>query len=747
MRPTIGMLRYVMILAALGLAGDFWLASRRAGPIDTSAPSVSQFGYNELRAGSVYSSLTVESYTPLKPRKLPEKKIVYAAMPVYLNGERNPFPGVEGRHLIFYGSVHRMSAIDLVDHRPLWTLDVEGWASDQAPVIDLERGKLYFSAYTDEESERGLPKLRVWLYSVNLDGSELDGFEVDIDSLFAPEGLTPPTDPSELLHCRTALGLNDEPDSHYVYFGCSMNPAPEGAPYDHARGNHGILVAAHLDEQGKLLGGDRVSAFSPSRVTDNPQTGFATGIWNSGSAPARLPGNSLLVATGNGPLIPEEDNYGCSIVRVDGRTLAVSQSEAGESYYSVDDADYRECHAQNIDIGCSATAVIEHDGQMFAVAGGKDGSLKSFDPHRLPGSHRADKIEHGIGGPICGQPIVRLNKDGQVQALAVAGNSDRWEKPSDWTIATAAAHTRLADLGYRQGPCVGLLPREKPTNGLALSLLYAGRFRHDFVALPEGGELAQQLVDGSFQPRDRRESVTTVERAEGARYVPVQGLGWLYSSRSLTAPRGFSYARLETYASGSGGLYTLPAADRTQPAEHRNAEAEPVRGKEDLQQTPAYFLASDAEAGPCEGWTAAGLEPIHFYTWSRPKRETGWVAASFVLGRDREPKPLWAHERADGTAHLFSSPVFTQAPEGQTGLAIFPVAAGSSGRLVILNAETGDLVDEIPFDGLPHFTMPLVVGDRIYMSTWLGGMYVFARESSLSNYPSRSPILRFFRGL
>jgi len=689
--------------------------------------------------------MSAKTYTPHRSRRLPGTADALDAMPIYVNGYRNPLPGIAGRHVMFFGSTQRMTAYDLESEQEIWSVEIDGYRADQAPVADLDRGILYFTGSLYPKNGNGFQE---WVYSVSLDGTGLEGFRLDLDGLLADRRAPDNTKPSEFVHCRTALGLNSRADPPYLFFGCGVIAGQDSPRYRRARGSRGLLIAVELDGGGRFKGPDAVSRFSPSRLTENPETGFDTGIWNSGAGPAVLPDGSLLLATGNGPLIPDEGNYGCSVLRLDGHSLEPISGAQGSGYYSVDNAPYTECHGINLDLSCSSVASLLHGDKVYSAIAGKDGRLKSFDPFALPGSDPSLKIEAEAGGIACGQPTIQLRNE-HVEVLMLAPRNGRSvRRNTDLTLATAGAGKQLEQEGYERGACVGWVRQEPGPGTLELALYNSGPFRHDRVAMAAETEFQKQATLGSFRTDDWRESVMANSTGRIPPYYRAERLGFVYDNDFQRLPAGLRYQRLTWYVSDYGGYYatTEPAHEVLRKRPGGNGKL--VTGKDHISQEPIFVAAASAgEGGHCGQTERAGFEKLFSYDWEGDSPTTGWIASSFRVARDHSLSPHWTYERDDDTSFVNSSPVATTAPAGESGLFIFPVVGPDSSQMVILNSADGSLVDQIQFEGQPHFTMPVIVGDRIYLATTGGGIQVFEPNIwTLDSYRQHSWLLGMLGG-
>lgn len=466
-------LTLIFLLPALIPAADLFIAYSRWKEFLACAPgttpSVLTFGYTPLRPGSTRSCLSSAWYSGLADEKLEPGTDNTPAMLLYWNGlkERGPYEGK--RVLLGQGYPAAVYAFDLDEKKVLWRHEFFPAAkadrhtmpiNSSAPVIDRRTHRIYGSFIEERYVGKKATDSRLTqhYFSIGLDGSGPEHRVVDLASILLEKGTSAtPEQISKYIRCRTALGLNTEASPPYVYSGCSVARAfsYQGAQFVHqeskqdTKGIRGVLLALPLDPvSGRFKGKER--AFIPSKLGPEPEAGVDAGIWHSGGAPVVLPGNKLLLATGNGIFKPDDEVFGCAVLRLDGASLRPD----GENpyYFSAKGEEplkaSRLCHAGNLDPSSSSPATLERDGKLYSVIGGKDGWLKAFDPLHLPGI-TADPASEAriVDGFLFGQPVAfpaRRN----AALVSIGGNggdglhwagfklNDRYELRKRWELTS-----------------------------------------------------------------------------------------------------------------------------------------------------------------------------------------------------------------------------------------------------------------------------------------------------------------------
>lgn len=752
----LGWLRSRRAVAVLGLlllweaAGLALRARTLAAPARShvAAPSVPTFGYDAMRSGAVPSPLRADGPGRFHEIPFPWGSDANEHPPLYVNGTRDPVPGALGRHLLIFGARgSRIVAVDLDERRAAWSLALGRGEVQSTPVVDLERGILYFLTIDIAPPGPGeaiFPRNGHALHAVRLDGTGLRSREVDLRRLLGQPPDAAPPSWSHYAFCKTALTLYEDAGAHSLLQGCSVAPR-----YGEVRGVRGLLLAVDLDDAGWFREPASLRTFSPTPPTDDPRTGYDAGIWNAGSGPTVLPDGAVLVAVGNGLLLPEEESYGCSVIRLDGATLRPRAVVSGDPvFYSVDSLDSNECWALNRDLGSSAVAAVEADGRIVAAVAGKDARLRVFDPDALPGADPDRRVEvEGVGKR--GQPAILRDAAGRVRVFAAGRQIDQTLATEYW-IAPEGEAPASGDAEVRHLACLGWAPDPAP-GAPSLDRHYSGRLRRDSVVLPSSSISAGRIR--SFRNEFGLESISLGGTRLWSPYARTARIGGAPAAAARAAPAGFAWRGWNVYFHAErGGLFSLPADF----AERGGALAqELLAGAVLVERTDAMLLVAAAASGAdgCGDAPLPGHRRLELYELrDRGPRANGWVVASFDvargpgLGLERR----WEHRGDMAYRPHIASPSLTIDPDGMAGLVFFTVHErddATASRLLVFDAGDGRLIDRAFFVGTPHFSMPLVVGERVYVATSLHGLKVFERSQPLLDLVRATPVWRALRGL
>lgn len=141
-------------------------------------------------------------------------------------------------------------------------------------------------------------------------------------------------------------------------------------------------------------------------------------------------------------------------------------------------------------------------------------------------------------------------------------------------------------------------------------------------------------------------------------------------------------------------------------------------GKDSLNESYGYIMVKQksGNAQNCTDSSNDNYVQLSLYKYEKEINMEGWVVQSFRVTPDYKLIPGWKHYRNDGTVMPISHMVRTYSEYNGPGLVIFVVHDPHQSNLVLLNSETGQLVDQIKFHGNVKNTMPLVIGDEKYLS-------------------------------
>ncbi len=653
-------------------------------------PSVLTFAYDNLRSGFALSTIHADRSLAAQPIKLSAGKNASKWMPLYINGFGDGKKYFPQRRVLIFSSESKLLAVDLDKDEILWTLTLKEGISS-TPVIDLELGRIYILTRTLGDQRDFHHKL----YSVSLNGKLKSELDIALLELVPKAKRSHYQDVITRIHCKTALGLNRRVTPPYVFVGCSI--ATKSTPneqYASQQGIHGFLVTAHTDTQGDFEQKNSVKGFLTSEITDNPMTGFDTGIYNLGSSPSVLDDGSLLLATGNGPTFLESNNFGCSVVRLDGHSLSPKMAR------SINGRGYNECWYLNLELSSSAVANLRVDNSYISTVLRKDGKLMIFDPDKLAEDQSFGEFIVGQK-PSYGQPVIFKNKNNNAQVMIVGHSFGKTVNQNVVYVGTQG----LKDLPFQESfRCVGFLLKDaSASETTALHLLYSGPLRNHYTNALSNGKILSELT--SFSSSSFGHDGSGNEKKDmWAPYQITSTLGFSAESSDLEGLAGFELKALSVKPNLRSRMQSEPELETIQVLAPKSEDQSCKPPQE--KWAPLYELYQKEEFGLAEGLF------VHSFSNRSGKFEQHWQYRNQDWVPQRSHNVGVINEATSASGIIFTA---DQKKPGQK----------ESSLLVLLNSETGTAMLTQDFSRTLHFSMPLVLDDLIFLPTRDQGIKAF----------------------
>lgn len=718
-------LYFVIFLGGMGLA--FWPRS------SSSFPSVIEASYGPLRNGT-----TKASFFPLPHYSFKRVDKSFAAeageaQPIVLNMRseskeiNQAYPAYRGLIIIVFVSKDgHLNAYDFSADSLLWRIRVE----------DLEYTLVGNHPYFDQQSGRIFFRTRRALHGVDLDGTKLESWQFD-PAAFLPTRVRDEEKYQGRIFCNTGLALSKTQEGRNLLFGCS---SPSG--YGTDRGRSGFVLGFPITEAGRFERSSGLKTWLSSQRGQNPKTGFASGIWMSGSPPAVLPNGDFLVSVGNGPFLPKEKNFGCSLVRVNGRTF---QTDSAGAWYHRGKLSSLECFADNLDLSSSGPSLLETQSGWIGGVLGKDGIIKVYDPQALPGEARLPSEDHYVGSFSYGQVNLFLNPHSGRANLIAAGDKLNLSEFSPEFLATENGFPNLRFL--ERAVCLGFVRRAGPPD---MGVAVLGRAEH-----------SQEVVNAPIGSQEYRDMTRPGSgKSFGHADHNVKGHSLLYSqlSRSFYLeqdpifPPGNWRAAKMSWIKNRYEKYILAPAAFTGQILRQGGKLGLVLAKRDAG---AYITKTDRQELDCENPPGKDWLPLYsvsYYQMPRDLLDTQLSVSSFEVQPDRSLRRLWLFRRplpASGIPQgqpreeLYNTNFVTAlSVDEKQGAVILPVKAPKP-YLQLIDSYTGKNLGALPFDGEAHFSFPLVFGKFIVLPTQHKGLVIYEAKFSIVKY-MRQRLLRLF---
>lgn len=683
---------------------------------ESQTASVLTFAYDPLRSGSTKSLIDPRKNINIKHVTFEQGKSGGSLMPLYINGflkkESKYFPNQ--RVIIFADKGRKiLKAVDIDTDQVIWKTTLPFYIVS-TPVIHLETGSIYVLTirWQNKGNAPGNPPIYYHeLFLIKMDGSVKDRIYVNLANLMNFKDRNNFFGAVPAIHCKTALGLNLQVNPSYVYFGCSVDvlqmnvtPPPSKAyNYGSYRGVHGSVISVALNPEGTFKGQKYIKAFLTSTVESHPMTGFDTGVYNAGSGPSVLPDGSLLIATGNGPVFPEHNNFGCSVVRVDGSNLKPKRNHKGELFFfSIDTAPSSECWYENVEYASSSIATAVKDEKYFSAVTSKNGYLTVFNPFKLSSFHKPISVLIGEMKSY-GQPVIFVNSEQQVNVFAISYFHSKYPGfPYQEFIADESIVESLKDVSKTE--CFGYA--SKKPNNKPLLLMYSGSIRDIYANAVKGSHLHKHLITPFFYDN--------APKGYGP-FNTIKTLGYVFTQKYN---QNMKFKPLDLFLFfRKNNLLSL-----------------------ETQNQSNFFILKNSSTNKTKCQRIGPLfQPL--YKIFRQKKPYGFkkglYAHSFIIQDNYRLKKMWSfHDESLKPSR--TNPVLSVNIKNKHTVLVFPAEDKDQTEdnekkyksfLILLNGKTGYLIGKVPFPGKVHFSMPLIVDNFIFIPTELHGIQKFFIES------------------
>lgn len=596
------------------------------------SPAVTQFGYGPLNAASTVSRFDSRSSFRLRARMLTGVDNAQRFMPLVVDG------------VLIYGTKdNALVAKDIDEDKVLWKVHLSEWLAS-APAVSRSDQRIYF--YTIGPGARdGIVHV---LHQINLDGTDLKSWPIDLGSIFASRGLISRDLWENRIHCKTAMALHESTDGNTLFIACSIATSPDhNLRYGDTRGLTGLILEFKTDREGNLGSGALSNWFETSRLTGKLWQGFDTGIYDIGSKPAVLPDGSLIVATGNGPVAFEDGNFGCSVISIRPDMKVIRGfSRFGETS--------QECWSANVEYSNSSVAVTLLGTVPIGGVISKDGIATLFDLNNMD-SRKNSVVEIAIGGMnTYGQPAIWKSAADKARFFfqASTGLRSNHGRGKDLLVAEEKL-SQFPNPSTRN--CFGYLSRN-PANQ-KLSLLYSGALRDDYRVVANPSETYQQIT-----------SVFSEQFGDA-------GKAWF--TRTLWAPY--------QWISDLGYLFEQQPGQSSQ-----QLVFEQWPGEE-----PLGFLKPRGSVENCPDPGDKELQAVYRLTFARESNPIGYSSVVAIdIDSSLGHSVAWRYQLKN-SEHLFNShPMVSTDPAGRNPVVILPIATSAEDQppmaaLLFLDGDTG----------------------------------------------------------
>ena len=653
-------------------------------------PSLLQGSYNSNRSSHTYASVDPQfehSWEALKRDSDFEE--ADERNPVYWNGFAENSKFLKNKRALIISTKKGVQAWDLDQSQWIWKVNLPE-KTQGTPVIDSETGIIYLAARNWEQFD----KTRVidfYLFAVHIEGRLISQKQVPATFWSEPKDHPLHGKPVPRINCHTSIGINTSSNPKQIFMGCANRTLPlkKGYRYRDDRGVTGRVFIIDLNENGDF---GKFHQFYTSRWTENPNQGFDSGVYNSGSGPTLLPDGSLLVATGNGPTDSKAGNFGCSVVRVNMKTLEPMKDSQGQvQTFGLSPEPYQECWSQNHDLGSSGVTAQEvKPGKWVAGVISKHAQLSFFDPDRMNQKDGRIKITEA-GRDTYGSPASRNLGNGSAQFLIHFTTYDKYRRGTSF-IGNNEIIKKTEN--FLSKKCIGWVSKKPVKNTRPLELLYTGplakRYTYAFT---------------NSQQENLRSKTFSEDR-----------IGW---HSNWAHPK----LKIPFFPHGKIGHFWTQS-ENSKYKRLNFSDYVPTKQNEIFPEV--YYLPANNETD-CEKENRENLEPIYMVKQEHLKESLpGFHLQSYVVDSDLNWNKTWDFHRRELINHQTMVSMWTVPDTGMTYVGTLVVnSKATEAQLLIIRADTGELVVQKSLADGSHFAMPMVVDEFMIIPTKDQGLFLY----------------------
>jgi hypothetical protein len=666
---------------------------------------IATFAFNAMRTGSYKTSSPLKELDQLKTLYPEWGKQALKHVPLYL---------AKKELLIFGTNSSELVAWDLAANKKAWSVTL---ASDllSTPVYWRMQKKIYTLTQMNET--------RFQATAIDLNGQIISTTELDLQKLYQRLGFHLKKSQLSQVVARTALGLNSLNKTPYIYFALATARNPFDAEnadfYGMVQGATGLLLGVYLSSQDGSFLAQEPLLFSPSQLSShsNKMTAFNTGIYNAGGTAALLPDNTLLVATGNGPFYPEDNNFGCSLIRLRGDSFTPIKKNGVASYLSIDDSNSQECFSSNNELSSSYASVIQTGKDTFlGVITSKFADMYLFDPMDLAQHNQNKKIVFkseeffkSMGTPHYAGASLFQHK-GKTHAI-LHHNGRHKQKSYPPLYGTEKQRKEFQRLGYQQGDCIGLLNKKGEAKD-QINFYYTGEHLDDFLI---GDQRIEKFVSDTSL-KSLRKLFPKLQASTVYNYkTPYQkkfSLG--YSVKSKEVGLGEIHLKAKIAEGSTFRGFSLQRDDELRRSRFYSFQI--------VQKGIVSYLK--AEKG-CEDYPQDNYQALYLYHKEPIDLDLGFKIHSLQLHPSLEVKVDWVYQGLENEKVDKNSLV--TAYNGQKAVTIFNAINDQEESFIyILNTMTGKLVHKYPIKGKTHFSAAIFIDRGIIVPTIDNGLVFLA---------------------
>lgn len=634
--------------------------------------NVTSFSFNDLGSGVqiidqtikgrfVDRGIEIKNFSPTKH------------MPLYLSSQQN------GKNFLIYMGVDERKKFVLVFFNlNKWKseeiIEFDDFYSESTPVIDEETSMIYLFGRSNT------PNIYK-LYSYNYTKKQKQIVKVNLNEVYIKnypqvniEGL------NNVIDCKTSLKLFKTDQGKKIFWGCST---PHH--YGEYRGVMGLVGALKLDLNGNAIA-NSLQTFLTSKITDNLNTGYNTGVFHLGGGFAFIPPHHIIVYTGNGPSFPKDGNYGCGILKLNTNTFQV------DDFLLFDDENYHECFSNNLDYSTSSPALVKNSSDQYTgIAIGSSGFLQLYDPkdlknsaYKLPSFFARNRHIKGMGNAL------KID-DNHFQFIYVGSNDAGDILNLNDFFSTAENKKTFRKQGFIQKKLIGYISDKPFNNSSELELFYSGKYRNIFIATATDSKFNKLITSTD---KDNRLLFPGEVSKINSHFNKISQLGHI--------------AKIQL-------KNLVPLYTRFNDGDVSNT----------LKNDNNNFL---------EGYISKSKDkifntPLYLFNQQIKNNSENWNIKSVIYNfKTKELKPHWTYQGFTDTLSPLTHISTLNFKNKKITLIYSEEKKKSLTHLYLIDASNGKLLDQINFKGHLHRTIGIFAKNRIFLAREDAGIISFGLE-------------------
>lgn len=678
--------------------------------------SITTFAFDHGRSGTYTASFSPSDLKNLFVQKHDWAKDALKHMPLYLRFKNDE------KDLLIFGTKHSsLIAYNLKGEEILWEVHLAGELTS-TPVYSEEKKTIFLLIRKNTIKAQAYEAV-----SISIDGAIKDRHPFNLINLYLQNGVSLKKDDINSLASKTAIGLNEINSHHYMYFGFSSAKNPytenlkERTHYGTNRGATGLLVGLYIEADGTFSNNSPL-LFSTSAITEDKRTGYDTGIYHSGGAAALLPDNTLLVATGNGPNFPDQNNFSCSIVRLDGQTLMPRRGTRGFSYLARELEGYHECHiGNNGEFTSSWPSVIQtKDNKKIGFIMDKFGDVHIFNPDSLTGNKEEGRIRldskyffKSYGYPIYSNGSIFENQKSINLIIHHSGFPNPYNPRKIYASKLLDDH--LLKNKYKPTRCLGLL-RKQSTPEHSISFYHAGDLTRTSTVAKS---VTSQFLESSSLLGLKKIVPEITGLVIKDQIIPLKNIGTLGFAIDTKTKSIAGYERTRANFYVLSHKNNLNFINYYLDLEEPNSTNPNVRKTNIKASGFEYFKKIDQNSAACPDFDREEFVELMVYEKESLELIEGLQIHSLDISNPSNVGINWIYKGMDNELVEKNSLVTVLNQKKNKGATFFNVTERNSGNssIRILDTFSGELIKNYPISDKLHFSSLILTDYGIFAPT------------------------------